>query len=165
MGAGKTTIGKLLARSLAIPFCDCDQEICKATGVDVATIFEIEGEEAFRDRETHMLYELVARPRSVIATGGGAVIRSVNRELLAGSGTVLYLHVSPDTVWSRIKTHRGRPLLATRSPLDRLQELYAQRDGWYREVARHVVDVTCEAPSAVAERAVAMIGGSANSLT
>ncbi len=152
MGCGKSTVGKVLSKKLMLPFLDSDTEIVRMTGVEISTIFEIEGEHAFRDREEAAIADAVQRERAVIATGGGAVLRARNRVQLRSSGTVVYMHASPDTIWQRIRTHRGRPLLASANPLQRLESLYVERDALYRETAHFVVNVTTEPPSAVATK-------------
>jgi len=140
MGAGKTSVGKLLARRLDKTFYDCDHEIERATGVKVAVIFEIEGEAGFRAREEKMLAELAARRDIVLATGGGAVLSAANRQRLADNGVVVYLRAAATDLWSRTRHDRNRPLLNTADPLARLQQLYDERDPLYREVADIIVD-------------------------
>lgn len=140
MGAGKTSVGRLLAKDLRMTFVDCDHEIEKRTGVTVSVIFEIEGEEGFRRRESALLRELVASENVVLATGGGAVLRPENREALARNGFVVYLRASVDELWQRTRHDRNRPLLRTDDPRARLAELYAQRDPLYREVADIIIE-------------------------
>ena len=98
MGAGKTTLGKQLAQMFECPFYDSDYEICTSSGVSIPTIFEMEGEEGFRNRETNMLKKLASRHNIVLSTGGGSVLRSENRQILRQNGTVVYLHASPETL-------------------------------------------------------------------
>jgi len=152
MGAGKTSVGKLLARRLGKTFHDCDHEIEAATGVRVPLIFEIEGEDGFRARETKMLAELTQRRGIVLATGGGAVLCEENRKALAANGTVIYLRASPHDLWQRTRHDRNRPLLQTADPLAKLTELYALRDPLYREVAHIVVDTGSQSVSNLAHR-------------
>ena len=152
MGAGKTSVGKLLARRLGKAFYDCDHEIERATGVRIPLIFEIEGETGFRARERKMLSELVQRPEVVVATGGGAVLDEQNRNLLRQHGTVVYLCASPQDLWQRTRHDRNRPLLQTANPLARLTELFSERDRLYREVADLVVDTGSQSLSALAHR-------------
>jgi len=139
-GSGKSTLGRALARRLGMPFVDADTELERRLGVSIPTIFEIEGEAAFRDREQASIAELVVRTGIVLATGGGAVIRPANRERLKANGTVVYLHAEPTTLRERTRKSRHRPLLNTADPLARLVELYAQRDPLYREVADFVLE-------------------------
>ena len=139
-GAGKSTLGRQIARRLAKRFVDCDHELEARTGVPIPTIFEIEGEAAFREREVQTLVELAVMENVVLSTGGGVVLRAENRALLKTSGTVLYLHVDPSMLFERVRHARHRPLLQGGDTRTRLDELYAQRDAYYREVADHVID-------------------------
>src|SRR5688572_13448892 len=140
MGAGKTSVGKVLARRLGKAFYDCDHEIERATGVKVPVIFDIEGELGFRAREARALAELVGRTDIVLATGGGAVLSAANRKLLAEHGMVVYLHATAADLWQRTRHDRNRPLLQTPDPLTRLKELYEERDPLYRAAADIVID-------------------------
>src|SRR5919202_1104292 len=140
MGAGKTTVGRLLARRLKLGFFDSDHEIERRCGVKVPVIFEIEGEAGFRSRETQTLAELTALEGIVLATGGGAVLAEENRRHLAARGTVVYLCARPEDLFERVRQDRNRPLLATPDPLARLRELHAERDPLYRSIADLVVD-------------------------
>jgi shikimate kinase len=139
MGAGKTTLGKQLAKALKLKFIDSDDEIEKRTGVTIATIFDIEGEAGFRDREAAVIDELTQRDGIVLATGGGAVLRDKNREHLKQRGTTVYLNATVEHLYSRTKRDRKRPLLQTADPKARLQELFDLRDPLYREVAEIVL--------------------------
>ncbi|MEK6593577.1 MAG: shikimate kinase [Pseudomonadota bacterium] len=140
MGAGKTSVGKMLAKRLNKAFCDSDQEIERTTGVRIPVIFEIEGEDGFRLRECKMLAELVRRKNIVLATGGGAILSAHNRKLLAAHGTVIYLHAAINDLWRRTRYDKSRPLLQTDDPLGKLQELLTQRDPLYREIANLIID-------------------------
>lgn len=142
MGAGKTTVGRALARKTNKTFYDSDHEIEARTGVRVTTIFDIEGETRFRDRETLILRDLVQRSNIVLATGGGAILRSENRQLLANHGTVVYLRASIDDLLTRTQYDRNRPLLQTSDPRRRLIELFEQRDPLYRDIAHLILDTT-----------------------
>lgn len=140
MGAGKTTVARILARRLDRAFYDTDHEIERRTGVKIPVIFEIEGETGFRQREEQTLAELAAQDNIVLATGGGIVLSEVNRALLKERGLVVYLRAQPRDLWYRTRHDKNRPLLQTPDPLSRLQELYEQRDPLYTEVADIVVD-------------------------
>ncbi len=140
MGAGKTSVGRLLAKRFSKTFYDCDQEIERRTGVKIPLIFEIEGEDGFRAREAVVLRELATLNDIVLATGGGAVLREENRGALMQNGTVIYLRASLDDLWQRTRHDRNRPLLQTTDPRAKLEQLYAQRDPLYREIAAIVVD-------------------------
>lgn len=140
MGAGKTTVGRLLARRLGKRFIDTDHEIEHRTGVKIPLIFEIEGEAGFRAREAQTVDALTAMHDVVLATGGGVVLDPANRERLASRGFVIYLSADPRHLWHRTRHDKGRPLLQTADPLAKLQELHAVRDPLYREVADLVVE-------------------------
>jgi shikimate kinase len=152
MGAGKTSMGKVLARRLNKTFFDCDHEIERQTGVKVAVIFEIEGETGFRQRETKTLAELVLHKDIVLSTGGGAVLAPENRRLLAENGVVVYLRATVVELWNRTRHDKNRPLLRTADPRARLEELHAERDPLYREVADIVVDTGSQSLSSLAQR-------------
>jgi shikimate kinase len=140
MGAGKTTVGRQLAKRLGRPFYDSDHEIVERTGVPVPTIFEIEGEDGFRRREAQTIAELTAGTDIVLATGGGAVLKPENRARLHDTGWVVYLNVPPALLYERTRHDRNRPLLRVPDPLAKLEELHAQRDPLYRETAHIVID-------------------------
>ncbi len=140
MGAGKSTIGKRLAESLGKTFVDSDHEIEARTGVSIPTIFDIEGEEGFRNRESAVIDELSQRKDIVLATGGGAILRPENRSHLGGRGLVIYLCATADQLYNRTRHDRNRPLLQNDDPLGTLQNLLDQRDPLYREVADLVVE-------------------------
>ena len=140
MGAGKTVIGRRLAKELKCDFLDSDQEIEKRTGASISLIFEIEGELGFRKRECTMLEELTQRQGAIISTGGGVVIERKNRELLARHGFVIYLHAPLDKLIERTSRDRNRPLLQTEKPRKRLEALIDERDPLYRQVADLIID-------------------------
>ncbi|WP_159874765.1 MULTISPECIES: shikimate kinase AroK [Aquitalea] len=142
MGAGKTTVGRALARKTGKTFYDSDHEIEARTGVRVATIFEIEGELRFRDRESSVIADLARMNNIVLATGGGAVLRPENRAELSRHGVVIYLRASIDDLLARTMHDKNRPLLQTADPRAKLQSLLEQRDPLYREVADIVVDTS-----------------------
>lgn len=140
MGAGKTTVGRQLARRLGRPFFDSDHEIVERTGVPIPTIFEIEGEEGFRRREVQTIHELAESANIVMATGGGVVLNPENRRRLHDTGWVVYLNVPPVLLFERTRHDRNRPLLHVADPLAKLEELHAIRDPLYRETAHIVVE-------------------------
>lgn len=140
MGAGKTTIGKSLARILQRDFVDLDHELEARCGVRIPVIFEIEGEAGFRKRECQVLEDCTVRPNIVLATGGGAVINEQNRASLRARGIVVYLRASVDELFRRTSRDRNRPLLATPDPKGTLRKLLEAREPFYSEVADLVVD-------------------------
>lgn len=152
MGAGKTTIGKTLARQLDKTFCDADHAIEERTGVRIPVIFEIEGEAGFRKREEETLDGLTRRQNIVLATGGGAVLAASNRERLKARGTVIYLHGRPEDLYQRTRSDKSRPLLQTSNRLQKLKELYETRDPLYREVADIVVDTGRQSVHSLTEK-------------
>ena len=159
MGAGKTTVGRLLARRLKRRFFDSDVEIERRCGVRIPVIFDIEGEAGFRSREIQVIAELCALDNAVIATGGGAVLAEENRRAMAARATVIYLHARPAHLWQRVRHDRNRPLLATPEPQKKLEELYAQRDPLYREVADLVVDTGKQSVQTLARDLLARLDG------
>jgi shikimate kinase len=144
MGAGKSTIGRQLARALNLEFVDSDREIELRTGVDIPLIFDLEGESGFRERERRVIEKLTARKGIVLATGGGAVLDPQNRKCLAARGKVIYLHTTVDQQLERTAHDRSRPLLQTEDPRRKLEQLMQIRDPLYREIADWVVETdTC----------------------
>ncbi|MBD8567138.1 3-dehydroquinate synthase [Oxalobacteraceae sp. CFBP 8763] len=140
MGAGKTTIGRLLARKLNRRFVDADHEIEARTGATIPWIFEIEGEACFRRREADVIRDLSAQQGLVLATGGGAVLNPASRALLAERGTVIYLRASIGSILQRTAHDKNRPLLQTADPRGKLEQLWTERDPLYREIADLVID-------------------------
>ncbi len=139
-GAGKTTIGRGLARALSRSFVDVDHELERRCGVRVPIIFDLEGEAGFRQRETCAIDECTKRPGIVLATGGGAVLAAENRRLLHERGLVVYLRARPADLYARTRHDRNRPLLQTDDPLGTIERLLAVRDPFYREVAHLTID-------------------------
>ncbi|MEX0899357.1 MAG: shikimate kinase AroK [Gammaproteobacteria bacterium] len=139
MGAGKSAIGRELARMLRRPFFDSDSVIQERTGADIGFIFDREGEVGFRARERHVIDELTLIPDAVVATGGGAVLDTGSRDALVSRGTVVYLYTSIEYQLSRTRASTTRPLLDTADPADRLASLYAERDPLYRAIADFTV--------------------------
>ncbi len=158
-GSGKSTVGRQLARRLGVSFIDSDAEIEKRLGCAIKAYFEREGEESFRDVEQEVIAGLARQCTNsaqsaqsansappdqpfncVLSTGGGAVLRQANRDCLRTSGQVVYLRSSPDEVFKRLRHDRNRPLLQVADPLQRLRDLYAERDPLYQQTAHFVVD-------------------------
>lgn len=152
MGAGKTTVGRLLAKHFDKVFYDTDQEIERRTGVKIPVIFEIEGEAGFRNRELAVLQELAGQRNIVLATGGGVVLSRANREILRQNGMVIYLRATAGELWQRTRHNKNRPLLQTPDPLAKLKELFVERDPLYREVADLVVNTNRQSARTLAMR-------------
>src|SRR5687767_8490094 len=150
MGAGKSTIGRLLARRLKRRFIDSDHEIEARCGVKIPVVFEIEGEPGFRAREQQVIGELTSLEGVVLATGGGVVLSEDNRRCLAERGTVVYLRARPEDLYRRVRHDRNRPLLATADPLARLRQLHAQRDPLYGSIAHLVLETGSQSVPALA---------------
>jgi shikimate kinase len=161
MGAGKTSVGRLLARRLGRPFLDSDQVIEERTGVKIPVIFEIEGESGFRARESAVIDELTARTDIVLATGGGAVLDPQNRLRLRQRGTVVYLRAVVKELLHRTRHDRNRPLLQTADPRARLTQLFELRDPLYRETAHIVVETGSQSLSSLVVRLEAMLAARA----
>lgn len=151
MGAGKSTIGRLLAKELHLPFKDSDKEIEVRTGADIPWIFDVEGEQGFREREQAVIADLCREDGLVLATGGGAVLRQENREALRGGGRVVYLHASVEQQLERTARDRNRPLLRTANPGQVLRELLAIRDPLYREIADVIIETDQRPPRMVVQ--------------
>ncbi len=139
MGAGKTTVGRLLAQYMGKTFIDSDEEIQRRTGVTIPHIFDIEGETGFRRRESTVIQELVKRNNIVLATGGGVVLSEQNRHDLLNNGIVVYLKSSLSDLWRRTRHDRNRPLLQTADPRAMLNNLYEQRDPLYSQIADMII--------------------------
>jgi shikimate kinase len=139
-GSGKSTVGRQLARRLELPFTDTDHVIEERLGCSIREFFEREGEAPFRDVEESVIRELSQAGPGVLATGGGAVLRTGNREQLKRSGQVVYLRTTPEEVFRRLRHDRNRPLLQVDDPLAQLRKLYDERDPLYRETAYFVVE-------------------------
>lgn len=139
-GSGKSTVGRHLARRLDLSFTDTDHVIEQRLGCSIRSFFEREGEQAFRDVEEAVIADLTSVPGGVIATGGGSVLRPVNRERLRACGPVIYLRSAPEDVFRRVQHDKNRPLLQVEDPIARLRELHAQRDPLYRETANFIIE-------------------------
>ena len=151
MGAGKTTIGRQLAKALQLPFYDSDKAIEEQTGVDISTIFEYEGENGFRDREQNMIEELTKIDGIVLATGGGAILREMNRKELKANGFVVYLQCSVDKILQRTKRDNQRPLLNTDSPRERIETLFSEREEFYLSCADFTIETSSMQSKAVVQ--------------
>lgn len=157
MGAGKSTIGRLLAGALSLPFKDSDHVIEQKSGADIPWIFDVEGEGGFRDRESSVLQELMQASELVLATGGGIILRESNRELLKQADAVIYLTADPDYLVQRTAKDKKRPLLQVKNPRDTILALIAHRDPLYREVASHVVVTDTRSPKLVAQHVISLL--------
>jgi shikimate kinase len=140
MGAGKSSVGKVLAKRLGKVFIDSDHEIEKRCGVKIPTIFEMEGEEGFRKRESAVIKELCQMQDIVLATGGGSVLLPENRQILQSHGHVVYLRANPHELWLRTRHDRGRPLLNIQDPEQKLKELFDLRDPIYLSIAHQIIE-------------------------
>jgi shikimate kinase len=138
-GAGKSTVGRHLAKRLDRQFIDADHEIETRTGLRIPEIFETQGEAGFRDHETRVMADLARQADLVVATGGGAVIRPENRSAMKGSGMVIYLRIAPRVLFERTRHDSNRPLLQVANPMMRIEELFSQRDPLYQDVADIVI--------------------------
>jgi shikimate kinase len=157
MGAGKSTIGRHLATALNLDFKDCDHEIINRTGASIPLIFEIEGEEGFRKRESAMLDELTQQQNVIVATGGGAVLKHENRQFLVSRGIVIYLYASVEQLYQRTCRDKNRPLLQTDNPKEKLTALMHERDPLYREVADLVIHTEDRSIRSVVKEIVARL--------
>jgi shikimate kinase len=140
MGAGKTTMGRQLAKKLRLDFYDSDKVVEERTGATIPLIFELEGEAGFRQREQAIIDEFTQKNNLVLATGGGAILREVNRQHLKSRGIVIYLHSDIAHLMERIRHDKNRPLLQTPDPEAKLREIMAQREPLYRETAHITIN-------------------------
>jgi shikimate kinase len=158
MGAGKSTVGRTLARRLNREFFDTDRVLIERTGVPVATIFEYEGESGFRARERQVIAELATRMNAVIATGGGAVLDEDSRQTMRDTGTVIYLRAKLDDLWERTRRDTSRPLLATPNPRGTLAGILEAREPLYAACAHLVVDTGAQSVSSLVSRILDQLG-------
>ena len=154
MGVGKSTIGRLLASQLNMPFYDSDREIEFVTGADIPWIFDIEGEKGFRIREARMIDILTQRQNIILATGGGAILSPESREFLHSRGTVVYLRASVNQQLERTDKDKNRPLLQIENPLVKIKELFKIREPLYRETAHLIIDTSRRSPRSVSQEIV-----------
>ena len=140
MGTGKTTIGRQLAKKLSKQFYDSDNEIEKNTGADIPLIFELEGEDGFRKRESQALQELVSLKNIVLSTGGGAVLDEENRKLLSENGIIIYLKSTAEKLYKRTADDKRRPLLQTDDRLDKIKKILKDREPIYLSLANQVIE-------------------------
>lgn len=158
MGAGKTTVGRHLARLLEKDFVDCDREIEDRTGASIPLIFELEGEDGFRRRESSALHDLAQRSGIVLATGGGAVLSRENRECLVSRGFIVYLDAPIERLFERTSRDSNRPLLQTEDRRGRLEAILAERDPLYRKVADMIFKTNHRTARHVAKDIVKCLG-------
>lgn len=158
MGAGKSTIGRHLADELHLDFYDSDQEIEKRTGADISWVFDLEGEEGFRDREEDVITDLTEKQGIVLATGGGSIVRSSVRNRLSARGIVVYLETTIDKQVARTQRDKRRPLLQNDNPEKVLVDLAAERNPLYEEIADYTVSTDDQSARAVANAIINKIG-------
>ena len=163
MGAGKTTVGRKLAGLLGCDFIDTDHALEEKTGVSVSHIFEVEGEQGFRARESRLLAEIGraghagTRAGAVVATGGGIILKESNRKVMRKSGTVVYLRATPELLWSRLKNCQSRPLLSAAEPRNTIAELLEARGPLYTAEADFIVDARAESAVKMAAKIHALL--------
>lgn len=159
MGAGKSTIGRQIARSLHLEFFDSDSEIEKRTGADISWVFELEGEAGFRAREEKVIEELTEHMGIVLATGGGSIVSKENRNRLSARGIVVYLKTTIDKQVARTERDKRRPLIAeAENPREVLEDLAEFRDPLYEEIADVVVETDDQSAKVVATQIIEKLG-------
>lgn len=157
MGSGKSTVGKIISNELFLDFFDTDDEIEKRTGASIDWIFDLEGEEGFRRRESEILSEMVQKNSIVLSTGGGIILDSSNRELLSSRGTVFYLSTPISIQVERTANDKDRPLLKNGNPSEILSKLHEERKGLYESVSDHVVETDSKSSQEVASQIVKLV--------
>jgi shikimate kinase len=158
MGAGKTSVGRVLAKKMGLDFIDLDEVIKKELGMAIPEIFSRFGEDFFRDEESKVLRSVSQRKGQVIATGGGVVLREGNWEIMKNDGITIYLKASTGVLWSRVRSNTSRPLLQVENPFERLQELFSKRVSLY-ERADLMVNTENLSPADVAEKIIRELYG------
>lgn len=159
MGSGKSTVGKIVARSLFLDFLDSDEEIERTTGATIDWIFDLEGEAGFRKRETIELEKIVQLNSHVVATGGGIILSDHNRNLLGARGIVVYLETPIKTQVERTGKDKDRPLLKNGDPEAILTQLNSEREHLYKEVSDHVIQTINKSSQEVADQIIKIIKG------
>ena len=157
MGSGKSTVGKIISDELFVNFFDTDDEIEARTGASIDWIFDLEGEDGFRKRESEMLEEMVKKNSIVLSTGGGIILSKLNRELLSSRGTVFYLSTPISTQVERTSKDKDRPLLKNGDPAEILTNLHNERKDFYKAVSDHVVDTGNKSSQEVASEIIKVV--------
>ena len=159
MGSGKSTVGKILSDELFLNFFDTDEEIENRTGASIDWIFDLEGEEGFRKRESGVLEEMVQKNSVVLSTGGGIILSENNRELLSSRGTVFYLATPISVQLERTAKDKDRPLLKNGDPGQILQELHEKRKNLYKSVSDHIIETEDKSSQEVASEIINLVKG------
>ena len=159
MGSGKSTVGKIISDEMFLNFFDTDEEIELRTGASIDWIFDLEGEEGFRGRESDILDEMVKKNSIVLSTGGGIILSDDNRELLSSRGTVFYLSTPISVQVERTAKDKDRPLLKNGDPEEILTKLHKERKALYEEVSDHIVETENKSSKEVAAEIVSLVKG------
>ena len=157
MGSGKSTVGKIISSELFLNFFDTDDEIEERTGASIDWIFDLEGEEGFRKRESEILEEMVKKNSIVLSTGGGIILSKANRELLSSRGTVFYLSTPISTQVDRTSKDKDRPLLKIGNPNEILAKLQEEREDLYKAVSDHIIDTENKSSQEVASEIIKVV--------
>ena len=159
MGSGKSTVGKVISDELFLNFFDTDEEVESRTGASIDWIFDLEGEEGFRKRESSILQEMVEKNSIVLSTGGGIILSNLNRELLSSRGTVFYLSTPISVQVERTSKDKNRPLLKDRDPEEILSKLHEERKTLYEEVSDHIIETENKSSQEVAAEIINLVKG------
>lgn len=162
MGAGKTTIGRQLAKKLSLTFYDSDHEIEQRTGVNISLIFEIEGEEGFRKRESQVISELALLDNMVLSTGGGAVMQDENRQALKNNGYIIYLKSKPEMLFKRTADDKKRPLLQGQDRLEQIKNILNVREPVYMSLADEIIDTDKMTIRQIVQKIINLINNNEN---